>query len=238
MHRFFAFVLAAAPAVVFAQQAPRYYPEDHRPPLFLRETWKVPPTVEAAPTQDLLDNPALSMQLYGPGAKQLEIVHHAAPKDEPSYVWSGMTEGSWVLTLRDKNQLVDLSGPVAKIRWRIKEAGFHQLRPVVKLADGTWLAGDHAEGYTVDWYETEFPIANMRWRRLDIAKAVEAEDGKWVDNPDLSRVDEIGFTDLAPGSGHGAGGATRVDWMEVYGNPVARTAVSTTASAQSTGAAR
>jgi len=39
---------------------------------------------------------------------------------------------------------------------------------------------------------------------------------------DLSKVDEIGFTDLALGSGHGAGGSTRVDWIEVYGNPVKR----------------
>jgi hypothetical protein len=43
-----------------------------------------------------------------------------------------------------------------------------------------------------------------------------------VDSPDLSKVDEIGFTDLMAGSGHGPGGSSRVDWIEVYGKPVKR----------------
>ena len=30
--------------------------------------------------------------------------------------------------------------------------------------------------------------------------------GTWVEDPDLSRVDEFGFADLLPGSGHGWGG--------------------------------
>jgi len=39
---------------------------------------------------------------------------------------------------------------------------------------------------------------------------------------DLSKVDEIGFADLMPGSGHGAGGWVDVAQIEVYGKPVAR----------------
>ena len=34
--------------------------------------------------------------------------------------------------------------------------------------------------------------------------------GNFVENPDLSKVDEIGFADLMPGSGHGPGGWTDV----------------------------
>jgi len=30
--------------------------------------------------------------------------------------------------------------------------------------------------------------------------------GGWVNEPDLRKVDEIGFADLMPGSGHGPGG--------------------------------
>ena len=37
-----------------------------------------------------------------------------------------------------------------------------------------------------------------------------------VDNPDLSRVDEIGYVDLMPGGGHGTAGCTNVSWIEVY----------------------
>jgi hypothetical protein len=39
---------------------------------------------------------------------------------------------------------------------------------------------------------------------------------------DLSKVEEIGFTDLMRGSGHGMGGGSRVDWIEVYGKPIPR----------------
>ena len=126
------------------------------------------------------------------------------------------------MTLRDKSNFVDLSGPVAKIRWRVKEAGFHLLRPVVKLADGTMWVGDHTEGYTQDWIETEFSLADVRWRGIDIARGVvETIDGL-LHAIDLSEVDEVGFTDLTRGSGGGPGGGTRVDWIEVYGRPVAR----------------
>ena len=40
--------------------------------------------------------------------------------------------------------------------------------------------------------------------------------------PDLSRVDEVGFADLHPGSGHGWGGFVNVSRIEVYGAPVKR----------------
>ena len=39
---------------------------------------------------------------------------------------------------------------------------------------------------------------------------------------DLSRVDEVGFTTLSRGGGHGVGAAADVDWIEVYGFPVKR----------------
>jgi hypothetical protein len=48
--------------------------------------------------------------------------------------------------------------------------------------------------------------------------------GNRVDKIDLGRVDEIGFADLMPGSGHGPGGWADVAQVEVYGNPVARAA--------------
>ena len=48
--------------------------------------------------------------------------------------------------------------------------------------------------------------------------------GVFLDKVDLSKVDEIGFADLTPGSGHGTGGYSDVAWIEVYGKPVSRTA--------------
>jgi len=44
----------------------------------------------------------------------------------------------------------------------------------------------------------------------------------WAPNVDLSKVDEIGFVDLMPGSGHGTGGWIQLGNIEVFGKPVAR----------------
>ena len=98
----------------------------------------------------------------------------------------------------------------------------------MKLANGTYLVGEHAEGWTPDWHESEFWPAYIRWRLFDPTTALEMrnggryDNGQWVDHPDLSKVDEIGFTDLMAGSGHGQGGWSRIDWIEVYGVPLKR----------------
>jgi len=104
---------------------PKYVPEDHRPPLFLRESWKDPHVQERPVKQDDLESPNLEQKLYGPGSSDVRIVIHTTPKDDPTYIWSGSAPGQWALTLRDRANFVDLSGPVAKIRWRTKEAGFN-----------------------------------------------------------------------------------------------------------------
>jgi hypothetical protein len=210
-------------ALLLISQNARYVPEDHRPGLFFRETWKDPEVQERKVVQADLTNSALELKLYGPANIDVRIVKHASPQDDPSYIWSGSSPEPWALTLRDRNNYVDLSGSVAKIRWRTKEAGFNLLRPVLKLADGKFLVGDYAEGYTGDWRETEFSLASVRWRSFDSVNIVttRTEPG-WAVNPDLTKVDEVGFTDLVRGSGGGAGGGSRIDWVEVYGNPVPR----------------
>jgi len=98
----------------------------------------------------------------------------------------------------------------------------------LKLADGTLLVGDHTEAVSNDWRVSEFALADVHWFKLDPKNVIEAPtlDGSsgfgLINNPDLKRVDEIGFTDLARGSGHGAGGSSRVAWIEVYGYLVPR----------------
>jgi hypothetical protein len=43
-----------------------------------------------------------------------------------------------------------------------------------------------------------------------------------VEHPNLTKVDEVGFADLMPGSGHGPGGYVNVGRIEVYGDAVQR----------------
>ena len=203
-----------------------------RPPLFFREEWKKVPH-ETPITQQYVSNPNLELKLYGPGAGGTDSEHtlninYRGGLDDVAFIWSGMTESNWALTLKEKNNYVDLSGPLTKIRWRVLESGFHLLRPVLKLADGTYLVGDHTEAVSVDWKVSEFPLADVHWFKLDPKNVYESPtlDGSagfgLITNPDLKRVDEVGFTDLARGSGHGAGGSSRVAWIEVYGYPVPR----------------
>jgi hypothetical protein len=137
------------------------------------------------------------------------------------------THANCAITLRDRNNNVDLSG-VATIKWRSRVSGFHYLRPIVKLASGQWLVGDKGTaGPQTSWADTELQLVDIRWRNLNIEEVVEARDGYWVDFPDLSNVEEIGFTDLMRGAGHGSGGGSRLDWIEVTGRPVPRAASGT-----------
>jgi hypothetical protein len=146
-----------------------------------------------------------------------------SPTDPPN-LWTGVCQTAVAATLRHKRNFVDLTG-LARIRWVTRTSGFHVVRPVVKLADGTWLVGDSADGAQSSnstlFLESEVAVANVRWLALDIARVVTRGQG-WVEKPDLTKVDEVGFADLLPGSGHGWGGFINVARVEVYGRPVPR----------------
>jgi len=190
-----------------------------RPALFFREEWKQAAGAgEQAVTADSVANPNLELKLYGAG-KEVQITGVPGNEGNPLHLWTGLCTANCAATLRDKQNYVDLTG-IAKIRWLTKVSGFHQVHPVIKLADGTLWVGDHADGSTADWLQSEFLVSEVRWIRLDPEKAVTK--GSIVAKPDLSKVDEVGFTDLSPGSGHGQGGWSDVGFIEVYGKPVKR----------------
>ncbi|HWR51998.1 MAG TPA: hypothetical protein VN428_12875 [Bryobacteraceae bacterium] len=186
-----------------------------RPGLFFREDWKELPAALPV-TPEHIANPDLVMTLHGPGTAGIKKSHHDKPADDPFYIWYGDCTANCALSLRHKTAFVDLTG-LAKIRWRSKQSGFRELRIIVKLANGTWLVSDASDGPSEDWRVREFNIPDIRWRKLDIKTVIE---GAWVEKPDLSRVDEIGWTDLRRGGGTPS--SSRLDWIEVYGKPVPR----------------
>lgn len=191
-----------------------------RPPLFFREEWRQTPANDEHPvTQQSIANPSLELKLYGTTSKDVQLTGSATDENNPIHVWTGMCSTPCAVAFRHKENLADLTG-LARIRWVTKMSGFHQVRPIVKLADGTWLAGDHADGSTVDWLTSEIPLADVRWLRLDINAVVTK--GTFVEKPDLSKVDEIGFVDLTPGSGHGPGGWSDVAAIDVFAKSVKR----------------
>jgi hypothetical protein len=178
--------------------------------LIFREDW-VESEAEMPMNQKHVANPDLILGQYGPGVHGIKKSNHPWIPNDPFYVWSGACPGNWAVTLRHKEGPVDLTGP-AKVRWRSKQAGFRQLRLILKLADGSWLVSDAYDGPSDEWRVHEFDVPDIRWRRLDIGRVTE---GQWADSPDLSRVEEIGFTDLMPGGLSDA--CSRLDWIEVHG---------------------
>ena len=143
----------------------------------------------------------------------------AGDENNPIHLWTGMCTTPCAFTLKNKNSYADLTG-LARIRLVSKMSGFHQVHPLIKTADGIWLVGDRAEGSLADWIESEIPVSEVRWMRVDPVRMVTT--GNFVNNPDLSKVDEIGFADLMPSSGHGPGGWADVGMVEVYAKSVAR----------------
>lgn len=201
MRKLLLLAVLAAPLAVAADRS--------QPPLFFREDWtETPPSLPV--TNADLTNRELVVSRWGPGGSAIKKSFHDNKPGDPYYIWSGLCPGTWALSLRKKNAAVDMTA--GKVRWRAKQAGFRELRVILKTADGKWLVGDESDPASEDWRVRELAIADQRWRTLDIEKVTE---GAWVKSPDLTQVVEIGFTDLMPGGRSAA--CSRLDWIEVYG---------------------
>jgi hypothetical protein len=214
----------AAPAARSAR------PANVPPPLFFKESWQLNgPAHAIAAGENVLTNANLELKLYGPSATAADPDKRIWISGPPSNIWTGMCTTPFAATLRDKTNYVDLTG-LARVRWITRASGFHAVRPVVRLADGSFYIGDHAEASTTTFLESEFAFAGLRWMKLDADRVVTVgrygpvgEASNWAEPPDLSKVDEVGFADLMPGSGHGSGGYVNVAAFEIYGKPVKRT---------------
>lgn len=191
--------------------------QDYRPGLLFREDFKETPA-EIPVSQSHIANPDVIFSTYGPAQDSLKKSNHEKPLDDPFYVWSGLCLDTWAVSFKLKDAYADLSS-FAKIKWRTKQAGFHTLRIILKLSDGRWVVSDLFDGPSKDWRVREFNISDINWWLLDIKKVKELKPIA-IDQIDLSKVDEIGCTDLMKGGGSNA--CSRLDWIEVYANPVSR----------------
>jgi hypothetical protein len=203
------------------------------PPVFKVE-WVQPPgqTGQVPIVQGNVADPNVEVHWYGEAAKKLLTSGTPGSETTPFSAWSGECDGPFAITFRSKNAMLDLSG-LGKIRWVVKTSGFHVVRPVIKLADGTMLVGNHADEAIPMLTVREFALSDVRWIRLDPMRVVTVNGGRgagpanpnneiWVNNPDLTKVEEVGFADLMPGSGHGTGGYIHLGTIEVYGKAIAR----------------
>lgn len=221
-------VLVLAGAIASTALAQEAAPQNRPPlqpptPLFFRHDWTSTPKQHPVTQEDLV-NQKLELKLYGPSGRQILTASAGAASmhgGAPPHIFTGMCEQTCAAAFRERGNYVDLSG-LGRIRWSTKVSGLHRIHPIIKLADGTWLLGEHESGNLLDFLISEFTPAEWRWIKLDIEKVVTR--GNWLDRSavDLTKVDEIGFTSLMPGSGHGDGGFMDMGWIEVYGKAVPR----------------
>jgi hypothetical protein len=218
------FLLASLSSVTFAAAAGVPRGPAPRPGLFFEETWQqVPGGGEQPISQAHVANPKLTVSTYGPLHEELQM-NGIAPGDEgydanPIHTWSGLCGAGCTFALRHQDAYADLTG-AARIMVQSKTSGFHKIRPFIKLADGSTWVGDYEIGQTNDFLFQEFRIQEVNWISFNTEKGVTR--GVIVDDLDLSRVDEIGFTDLQPGADHGNGGWSDVAVIRVYANSVPR----------------
>jgi hypothetical protein len=217
-----ALVVETASAQAPSGLLPPGSPPEHgpqRPPLFFHEQWQpTAGTGEHPVTPASLGNPNLDLILVVP-AGQINLAGNPEDENNPLHTWSGLCTSPCGLVLRDRTHLADLSG-LARLRWTTRTSGFHQIRPLLKLADGSWVVGDRADGSPRDWFVSEIAFADLHWLKVDITRAVTT--GAQLERVDLSKVDAIGFIDLMPGSGHGPGGWSDVAQFEIYAKAVSR----------------
>lgn len=213
-------------AGLFAQQAPAPVAP---PPLMWREVWRqvlVGGTESNFTTRRInpatVTNPNLELKVYGEQAALMNVIVQQGHND----IWTGLSREPVAILLRDKNNWADLTGggtpatDLARLRALVRTDSLHVLHPALKLADGTLIAGHR--GITTDgsFLLTEVSFNGMRWYRVD-EKTITTNRN--VPNPDLSRVDEVGFVDLMPGGGSGTpGGWTNISTIELYAKPVPR----------------
>lgn len=195
-------------------------PPATRPPLLFKEVWREPlykgerDDVNQRFTPYVVTNDRIEAKLYGPDAHVIRAAQHEGRID----LWTGMSTSPVAVTLRDKRNYVDLTG-LARLQWLVRTNAIHTLHPVVKLPDGTLLVGTRAISTDGEFMLVEVAFGGMKWFKLDPQKVVVLAP---VENPNLSRVDEVGMAALSPAGGHGVAGSANLSTVELFAKAVAR----------------
>lgn len=183
--------------------------------LIFREDWAETPAARPV-TQDHVANPDLLISLHGPGHHEIKKSHHEEMENDPYYIWSGKCAGNWGLSLRHRRFLVDFSSG-GVVRWKTRQSGIRQLHLIIKLEDGPWFVSIDSTGPSADWQVGEIDIGATQWEYLDI-NTISTKGA--APNLQTNKVDAIGFSDLMRGGE--SGNCSRIDWIEVWGNPISR----------------
>ena len=196
------------------------------PKMLFREGWTRGPLAQPI-LQENLGNQNLTLHIYG-DANQIRKAMH--PLDD--YTYTGETTTNWALTVSDKTSLWDVTRG-GKIRFKTQNTGYRFLHVVIKTADGKYFASEEGAGESSVWIETDFIFQDLHWRNLLMTDTPSNASNRRRPDPtrvpiipttkgapDLTQVDEVGFSDLMEGGWIPA--TSRVAAFELYGKAVPR----------------
>lgn len=194
--------------------------------LIFEEGWVDLPMAQPI-TQEHLGNQNLSLHLYG-DSDRIRASNHRPD----FYTYTGETVTNWALTVSDPEYHYDLSGN-GRMMLRTRNTGFRRTHIVIKTLDGQWFASEEGNPESSAWINREYVLSDLHWRVLLMTDTpTNASNRREPDpglvpiiplgpgNPDLSRVDEVGFSDLMPGGWIPA--TSRVNVFALYGRKVKR----------------
>jgi len=193
--------------------------------LLFREAW----TSEMAQpmVQSTLSNKALLLHIYGNADEVRKTAH---PTED--YTYTGETTTNWAITLSDPTHYWDLTRD-ARIRLKTRNSGLRTTHVVIKTADGKYFASEEGSPESSAWIERDYILRDLTWRTLLMTDTPTNASNRRAPNPkrvpliataraapDLTKVEEIGFSDLMEGGWIPA--TSRIQSWEVWGKAVAR----------------
>lgn len=192
--------------------------------LIFEEHWTRAPMAQPM-TQANLGNQDLTLHLYG-DTNGIRKTFHATE----DYTYTGESRNNWMITVSDPKNYWDLTLP-GKVMLRTRNTGFRLTHIVIKTADGKYYASEEGSGESLAWMNRDYILNDLHWRTLVMQDTLNNERRPAapdravivptsVATPDLSKIDEIGFSDLMPGGFIPA--TTRINAWAVYGKKVPR----------------
>jgi len=193
--------------------------------LLFHEAWTRP--MAQPMVQSSLGNAFLTLHIYGNAAEIRKTMH---PTED--YTYTGETQSNWAITVSDKTTLWDLSRD-GRMRIKTRNSGYRFTHVVIKTADGKFYASEEGSGESTAWIETDYILSDLHWRNLMMTDTPTNASNQRAPNPgrvpiiptskgapDLSKVEEVGFSDLVAGGWIPA--TSRVKAFELFGKAVPR----------------
>lgn len=198
---------------------------EHPAVMLFRETWATAATQPMV--QASISNKTLILHIYG-DASEIRKSTHA--QDDEQYTYTGETTTNWAITLSDPKNNWDLTGD-GRFRMQTRNSGLRTTHIVIKTTDGKYFASEEGNPESTAWIARDYIFRDLTWRALLMTDTPSNTSNRRQPNakriplipqqratPDLSKVEEVGFSDLMEGGWIPS--TSRIRSWEVWGKTV------------------